>query len=161
MAHIMPLVEGGGTFIRNADAVQNGGILLFAAGNKSRFLTGDILTADDEGEHLVDDVFDLTRHGVPVEGHGEDDTVGGEEVVRNGVEAIIKGAGPSGGVAGLAAVAAAHVHEGGVMDNDGVALGLGGGHKGMGHGGAVAVFPGRTQKDDDFFRHGIDSSFFA
>ena len=48
-----------------------------------------------------------------------------------------------------------------VEDNDGVALGLGGGHKGMGHGGAVAVFPGRTQKDDDFFRHGIDSSFFA
>ena len=58
-------------------------------------------------------------------------------------------------------MAAAYIQEGGVMEKDRVAFGLGGSHKSVGHGGAVAAFPGRTQKDDDFFGHGIDSSFSA
>ena len=103
----------------------------------------------------------MAGHGVPVEGHGKDDAIGREKVLGNGVEVIVKGAGLTGGITGLAAVTTAYVHQSGIVADDGVALGPGGGDKGLCHGGAVAVCPGRAGEDNDFLTHGIKTAPFT
>ena len=61
LAHIGPVVEGGGALIGDADAVQDGGVGFLAAGQKAHLFALEVLAADDKREHLINDILDFSK----------------------------------------------------------------------------------------------------
>ena len=85
------------------------------------------------------DPLDLGRDGVPVHRHGEHQGVSLQDSRSDHVEIIIKGAGLPGLETGLAGMATANIHHGGIKPGNGVPLGLCRLNKSIRHSKAVTV----------------------
>ena len=152
-----PLVQRGSALKGDANTVEYGGVVFLAAADQSALFAEELilLAADYKTEHLVDHSFDLRRDRVPIDRAGEHKGVGGEDVVRNGVEIIVEGAGFSGLVAGLAAMTEIQLQLGGIDDLYFVSLCCGCLSECLSHPVAVAAFPGASGKNQDLFGHGV------
>ena len=156
-AHYRPLVQSRRALKGDADTIKNGRILFLAAAYQSCLFIEELirLAADHETEHFVNHSLDLRRDRIPIDRAGEHKCVRSQDIVRDGVEIVVEGAGLSGLVAGLAGMTEIQLQRGGVDDLYFISLCCSSLSECLSHSVAVAAFSGTSGKNKDLFGHGL------